>query len=574
MPMKKSFFMTLILPSFFIFSSFAIAAAPDAGQILTEQRQLEQKHLEQFPSEYEKGMEGPALVDTGVKVPVKNFKFSGDTDVASDAELQKLVKDSVGKELGFAELQMLAERVQTYLRERGYLLARVYLPQQDVTSGAIEFVIVAGRVEGKIKVDVQSPRRIQEPVLEKMANQPVPEGGAIRLKSIERAVLLMNDLPGLSARAFLDRGDKAGTSRVTIKAKEGPLVSGLVSVDNYSGRYTGTWRRIAQVALNDPFGQGDRVDIALINAEDLLYQGRIGYTASLASNGTVGNIAFSRLNYEIGDDLASLRSQGTAQTILGGVSHPLVRTRKASLWAGTGFEYFGLEDKSNDLVTSHRNLPVGNINFNGNFFDGFGKGGFTNIALFFYNGRVNMSNGKSDDAAGPHNVGDFFRSTYSIARLQRVTKNVSFFGSARGQYSDSNLDSSQKFILGGPTGVRAYPVGEASGDQGHAITFETRLDIPHLSAWTRTQLVGFFDAGYIQLHKSTWANAVTNASGQNRYWLKGAGPGISVEKDETYSVRFSYAFKVGDNPGRNSTDNDADNHNDKGRFWLQTVIWF
>ena len=38
------------------------------------------------------------------------------------------------------------------------------------------------------------------------------------------------------------------------------------------------------------------------------------------------------------------------------------------------------------------------------------------------------------------------------------------------QLSSKNLDSSEKFTLGGIGGVEAYPSGEASGDEGRKIS--------------------------------------------------------------------------------------------------------
>ena len=158
--------------------------------------------------------------------------------------------------------------------------------------------------------------------------------------------------------------------------------------------------------------------------------------------------------------------------------------------------------------------------------------------------------------------------------LQRVTQQIALFASLRGQLAGGNLDSSQKFILGGPSGVRAYPVGEASGDEGHALTLEGRFDVPNMPAWAATQLVGFFDSGWVKLHHDIYAGAITNATGKNDYWLNGAGVGLNIGKAGQYSVRTTYARTLGDNPGRSATGKDADNRSEDNRFWLQALVWF
>jgi hemolysin activation/secretion protein len=555
----------------------ALAAQPDAGTLLQEQRQLLPTLPDRLPRDASPETVQPPLVDRGVKVHIRGFRFTGRYEgMASEAELQALVRGSVGKELGFAELQQLAAAVTAYLREkRGLLLARAYLPQQDVTEGIIEIAILAGRIDSKVRIDVQPPARIETALLAGIAARAVPAGSPARMEGIERAVLLMNDLPGINARASLETGAAPGTTRLVVHAAEGPLVNGLISGDNYGDRHTGDLRATGLVSVNDPFGRGDQLSLSLTGAERLL-QGRAAYAVPLGAGGWTWNAAYTGLAYELGKDLESLKAKGRADTFATGLSYPLLRSRSASLWSGLGLEYLLLTDEANGVRTRDRKIPVGNATLTGSFFDAFGGGGLTSASLILTAGRVDLSSlaaHQADDDAGPRTSGDFARGTYSLARLQRLSGRVALFGSLRGQFASGNLDSSQKFILGGPTGVRAYPVGEAPGDEGHALTVETRYDLPYLPAWTATQLVGFFDTGWVKLHHAPWPGAITNATGRNDYWLSGGGVGLNVGKAGLYSLRISYAHKVGPNDGRSAAGRDADNRSDDGRFWLQLLIW-
>ncbi len=560
-----------------IYARPATAAAPDAGQMLNQQRQPGSQLPDRLPREEPEKVERPALEDTGVRVVVKGFRFSGYQGLATEPELQALLAESIGQELGFAQLQDLAGRVTAFLRnQKGYLLARAYLPRQEITDGIVEIAVIAGRIDGRVRVNVKSPRRISQRLLEKMAARAIPAGKAIRMEDMERAVLLMNDLPGIDSQASLGPGAAAGTTRVTIDVAEGALLDGLVSGDNYGDRYTGTWRGTGQVAVNDPFGRGDRLSLAVTGAEHMV-QGTVGYALPLGATGLSGTLDYTGLYYEVGADMAHLNAKGRADTFAVGLRYPLLRSRRATVRAGIGVQYLMLRDKANGIDTSDRKLPVKNATLQGNFFDAFGGGGLTIASLAVYNGRLDLTglaSGETADAAGPRRAGDFHRGTYSLARLQRITRQISLFGAVRGQVADGNLDSSQKFILGGPTGVRAYPVGEASGDEGHALTVETRFDLPYAPAQTDIQLIGFLDTGIVRLNKNPWPTAMTNATGSNAYSLSGAGAGISAGKPGRYSIRASYAHKIGDNPGRTTAGNDVDNLSNDGRFWLQAVAWF
>ncbi|HWH68029.1 MAG TPA: POTRA domain-containing protein, partial [Candidatus Sulfotelmatobacter sp.] len=121
---------------------------PDAGSLTHQQEQLGQGVVEAFPEEGISEVLRPALnVLQGMKVSVQAIRFSGGVGLVPEAKLQALVREAVGKELGFAGLQALAERVTAYLRREGWLLARAYLPRQDITEGKVEITILKGRLE-------------------------------------------------------------------------------------------------------------------------------------------------------------------------------------------------------------------------------------------------------------------------------------------------------------------------------------------------------------------------------------------------------------------------------------------
>ena len=569
--------LNLLAAASLLLATTAFAAPPDAGTLLNEQRQPGSGLPDRLPKPDTSTVERPPLADSGARITVKEFRFSGLGTIATEAELQTLVRDQIGRQLSFGELQGVAALITKYLREKkGYLLARAYLPRQDVTAGIIEIAIVSGRLDGKVKVNRKTGTRASQSLLEGIANRAVPVGSVVRMENLERATLLMNDLPGLTSKSSLQPGSVPGTTSVIIDASEGPLLSGSVSTDNQGDRYTGIWKSTGQIAVNDPFGLGDQLSLSFTGAENML-QGRAAYALPLGSTGLSWSLSYTGLYYELGGDLANLNSNGRADTLSTGLSYPLVRSRNASIWAGLTFEYLLMNDKANGATTRDRTIPVGNGSLTGSFLDGFGGGGMTNVNLTLYGGSLDLSGHSDSQAAddlGPKTSGGFFRATYSLGRLQRITDQLALSVSARGQFAGGNLDSSQKFILGGPTGVRAYPSGEASGDEGHAFTAELRLDLPFMPKWAETQVIGFMDSGWVKLHDTLWPGSISSASGKNDYWLSGGGAGLNIGKQGLYSIRASYARTIGINDGRSTTGKDSDNRSDKDRVWLQAMIWF
>lgn len=552
----------------------AYAAPPDAGQILREQRQAPVTLPDRLQQPEEKTPERLPLTDTGVKVTVREFRFTGINGIATPAELQELVKGSVGKELSMVELRLVAALVTDYLRQKGYLLARAYLPKQDVTEGVIEIAVIAGRLEGDATIRMKEPWRLREEVLKGYASRGSKSGTPLNNQQLERSLLLMNDLPGISARGALEQGSSPGSTRFVIEAQEGPMLSGLIAADNFGNRYTGVLRGTAQAAINDPLGLGDQMVISFVGAEKLA-QWSASYALPLGNSGLRGEIAYTGLNYEIGKELSSLDADGQADTAMARIRYPWIRSRAFSLWQGLGYEFRYLEDRVAGNDTRERKLHIGATDLNASMYDTIGGGGLTNFRVAAAYGELDLTIATDAvaDAAGPKAEGSYTKFNYSLSRLQHITKAVTLFASVSGQLSNNNLDSSEKFILGGPTGVRAYPVGEASGDEGHGMTLEARYDLPYKTSLGDVQLIGFYDAGKIRLHHETWTNSVVSATGENDYWLKGGGLGLNLSKAGRYAARASWSHTIDDNPGRSTSGRNADGQKDDSRFWLQMIVW-
>lgn len=557
--------------------------APDAGQILQEQRKTDSRMPERLPQ-----MEGepslrPALKSTGgVRVQVKSLQFSGHTGLATDAELQALLADAVGQQLDMGQLQQLADRVTQHLKAKGWLLARAYLPQQDVTDGTIEISIVRGRIEGGIdgeglRLDTKLSRLDKKVVKETLKQALFSDGDdAMHTLKLERALLLLNDLPGISARSTIEKGDVAGTSRLAVEVDEGPLVTGSVAADNYGNRYTGSDRLTAQLSVNDPLGIGDQVTLMAATAARL-NQAVVGYSLPLGHDGLRAGISHTALRYRIGEELAANESRGEAATTSLNLSYPFIRRRDQNLRGQLGYETKSLKDETLGVVQKDRRIENFIVGLSGDSHDQLGGGGLSNFSVVGTHGDADLSRVSSDVTgdATARTAGKFSKLNYSLARLQKITDQYSLFGSFSGQTASKNLVSSEKFMLGGPNGVRAYPSSEGSGDEGMLATMEVRYDPSERFAGGNLQFTGFVDAGHISLNKRPWSGSPGNATDRNSYSLAGAGVGVNYTQLGYYTLRAMWATKLGDNPGRAAvSNNDSNGRRDNSRFWLQALIWF
>ncbi len=563
----------------------AAQVPPSAGQLLNEQQRT-------LPPAPPAGAAPPtagtapaapsadALPAAGLTVQLRSVRFSGATELAASENLAALAAPSIGRTLGHGELRQIAEAATRQLRSRGYVLARAYLPRQDLTDGNLEIAVVAGRLQsGPGRVAVTGQTRIDPARLQAIAESALPDGRPLQGGDLERAVLLVNDVPGITARSTLERGSEPGTSRLVVEATEGPLAQGSAWTDNYGNRSTGSARVGAQVLVNDPLRLGDAVSLGVSKSSGSTLA-LLNYSVPLTPSGLRLNAGASYLRYHVDQEaFAPLDLRGTAKSGQIGLSYPVLRTRAANLTAAATYDHRRLDDDA--LGTRVRERQVDGLTFSlsGNSIDTFAGGGLWDGAASLTTGRADLGGNAIDrivDSLTARTDGSFQKVVLRANRLQNLGgapgSEWTLFAGATGQLASGNLDSSEKFILGGPSGVRAYPVGEAAGDQGLLGTVELRRNLD-VGGDRKLQGLAFVDAGRVRLHKNAWPGSLINADGTNEYSLAGAGVGANFWVGR-WTLRAAVAHTIGNNPGRSLAGLDADGRSSKWRGWVQAAYAF
>ena len=554
-------------------TAWAQTAPPDAGSLMGTVKEPAQAPRKS-PSFDVRQEVRPALNATSdFKVAVKGFRISGNT-VFSEAELLLLVQGLAGKDLDLAALDQAAAEVSNYYRSNGYFVARAYLPAQEIKAGNVEIAVIEGRL-GNITVKSGAGTRLYEQRAQQIVTAAAAPGQPITERNIERGLLLLNDLPGVNVKSTLVPGATPGTSDLVVEATEGSLLGSSFDIDNYGNRYTGRTRAGASVYINDPQGIGDQITLRAMSSGQGMDYMRGSYLAPLGTSGSKLGVALSGMNYKLGGDFAVLNPKGkaTVASIFG--LHPFIRSRGLNLYGNLGYDHKSIRD---DMIPSftEKRINVINTGLSGDSRDGFGGGGMWNYGATYVSGKLDITGNPTainTDLVTVKTQGSYNKINYNVARLQRLNDSLSLYGAISGQSASKNLDTSEKFMLGG-LGVRAYPVGEAPGDEGYLFNLEARYDVQGF-ALGNMQVLGFYDTGRVVLHRTLytgWNGARLDFP--NRYKLSGMGLGLNFYGSSSYSVRFSYAWKIGNNPARDINNRDSDNTNDNGRLWVQAVKWF
>jgi len=560
---SRSVWVGSILATCLAATSANAQALPDAGAV---RQQIEQSRQESLPEQSASQFAGPAPLESigGATVDVTAFRFDGNTRLTHE-DLTKAVAGFVGRSLTFTDLQNAAIAAANAYRDAGWVV-RAYLPRQDVTSGVITIQIIEAKL-GAVRVEAPATR-ISAHRLQRFVESGQKSGEPLSVDALDRKLLLVNDLPGVSAMGRLAPGANDAQTDLIVSASDSALVNGAVTADNAGSRFTGSQRVIASASLNDRIGLGDRVDALLLHSRGTDYV-NLGFSMPIGSAGWRAGISGSHLSYDIvTEEFSALDAHGTSNSVELQGSYPLIRTRLKNLYLSLAADEGQYKNESVGMTVTDYSVASATIGLRGNRFDQWFGGGANTASVLIRQGKVDLSDSPNEvaDSLTTRTAGSYRKFSVTISRLQALSDRFSLFGSLQMQMASKNLDSSEKLYLGGSQAVRAYPADEAGGSEGFLLNLESRAKIlPSLSA------TAFVDWGHVTVNKE---NDIAGAASPNQITLKGAGVSAAYLAPFGLSISATYTHRIGSNPNATSNGSDQDGTLKKNRFWLQASMPF
>ncbi len=486
------------------------------------------------------------------KIHVATISITGQ-NLYSEEVLAPLIQDAYGKDLTLGELEVYARRITQFFREQGYLVARAVIPAQTIENGAVTIQVLIGQYD---QIQVRNDSALRKTAIDRVLS-PLKSGDYIHKETLERTLLLLSATDGISSKATLTAGGTPGTSNLVISLTDTAKATGQAYIDNHGSRYTGKNRFGFNYNLHNLSGEGDTLSLGTILGKDM-DDYSLSYQLPTGGQGAKLGIGYSRSHYTLGEQFADLDASGIAKITSIYESFTLRRSRDFNLTGRIGFDHKELEDRINYFGSnSRKSANIWKLGISGDSRDNRG-GGYNSFGLTFSLGQLRMDSADAVAAdSSAHTAGHYNKTNLNLYRIQSVNNRLNLHLSFAGQLASKNLDSSEKISLGGPSGVRAYPVNEASGDEGYVVTGELRWNLPD----PRVQLTAFVDGGHVMLNKAPWTTEANSRT------LSGAGLGIILSRPGDYALRLDYAWKMSSSKAVSDTDR-------AGRFWLQGVKYF
>lgn len=414
------------------------------------------------------------------------------------ADIAAIYADQIGREISLAGLYGIADAVKIAYREAGYFLARVIVPAQTIADGQARLLVLEGYVNA-IRQD-QTIGPVDDLIAAYL--RPVLDEKPLRLATLERALLLANDIPGVTVTGTLRPSPDAVGAAELIVSADRKLVDGVIVVDNFGDEFTGTWEGAAGLAINalTPFGErigvlGFATDPRRENNEKV---GQVTTAWRLGGDGIVVDTLFSYGDSNPGADLRQLGFE--SETLLAGlgVAYPFVRSRDWNLTGRAAFDYLNTDTNYDFGEFTSDRLRVLEVAVSGDARDAW-RGATTATAAFRQGLPILDATRRSENAKSrPDGTGTSSVIQGSISRQQQLVHRFSAFATVAGQYAFNDTLADEEFNLGGTQFGRGYDFNELSGDHGIGFTGELQytqsLDLPVLD---RFQIFGFYDAGQV-----------------------------------------------------------------------------
>jgi len=474
----------------------------------------------------------PRAVDE-VHFKLTGIMITGATTIPPTV-FKPLWESKIGKDITLADILAIADQIEAAYRARGYLLVRAYVPPQRVANGLFTINVVEGYLAN---VTVQGG---DDDVRSQIHGylRPATAARPLTSETIERGLLLTNDIPGITAAGVLKPSpDTPGASDLVVDVVQ-PWATGGLAVDNRGSRFSGIWTIAGDVEFNSIFGADQLAATVTASPASTLGQvaGSLRYRRPLWDDGLIGSLIASVTHGEPGSTLTAFNVLTDSWAVGPRLTYPVIRTRDETLLLDGGFTVQDARVYVLGSSISHdkwRVLDIGGTYQRNNI--AFLNSGSWSVTFDVAQGLPFLDASPNRDPADPA------RPNPAISRLggkMDFTKVTAFsrlsvplggsFGvvfSGQGQFSFAKLITGEQVAFGGTQIGRGYDPGAITGDDGLGGSLELRYDYRVGKEWLQAVEPYVYVDG-----AQTWYNAeplgsslvdqnIASVGGGVRFWL-------------------------------------------------------
>jgi len=526
-----------------LFARVVFAQVPLEAQSENIEKSLRQSLPKEFPPDPKAPKVTNKTGPTG-KVPaagptffLKKIKLTGNS-VISDERLMSLVDLGEGQDVNLSMLNAMADKITAFYASEGYLLARAFIPKQEIKDNTVVITIFEGRIN---KVIVQGNKKLSKESIEKRM-KIIQNQLAIKEETLERVLLELNEMMGVEVATVLKPGELPGTSDLVLDVTESKPYTVSFDSDNFGSRYTGPERYGLSMTYANIFNLGDQFATRWTRSEWGQNSFASFFTFPINAYGTRMKLNHTFLENELGDSLKHLAAGGTFTAYGLEVSQLVHKSRTASFSVRTRLDVKHVENEAQGRNTTKDNLMNVSLGFAGNQSDSF-------LGRTFYDLNLEMGLRERDSgralASRKGGHGEIFTTYINLTRLQSAKILNSYFTlKFQGQYNTDRALTSYLFGIGGMGSVRGYPLSGFQGDHGFNVSAEYTVPFPRDVSCGQNSLSGLCKilsfTSFVD-HGQTYVRAKQEGEVDQHITSAGGGLKLNLPKIEGKRPAFRFA---------------------------------
>ncbi len=373
-------------------------------------------------------------------------------------------------------IEAVADTITSIYREKGFILAKAYIPKQKVRDGIVTLTLLLGEL-GDIKVE--DNKRVSSTLVENVFKRDLYK--PVTNDSINEALYLINDIPGVDAQGYFSPGEQVGDTLMTVKVTEEKWVTSNIRLDNHGSENTSENRAYADIYVHNPLGIGDEVYIGVLNSFDpgsttygsFRYNTFITNPRVRASIGTSTNDFVSR----------NIRQEGapvfTGASDVSDISLSYIFKRSRVRNFSTELKYMDIQTELDNAanLTTTEDVKKTSLSFN---FDVLNE-----KRRQLYIGSVGLhsastfeTGGFEGDVTGDDKFLTFDLSMLTFFKIPFTKKKTRFLTKTSGQYAGKAISNLNQINLTGPSRARGFGVNGFQADDGMYLGVDWIFDFP------------------------------------------------------------------------------------------------
>ena len=486
-------------------------------------------------------------------VPLKPGLTITNNHLLERSSFAQIANQYIGQPMDEARMRALQREIILYYRKHDRPLVDVLYPEQEVSNGMLQVIVIEGRLK-EVKVQDRNGNpytngwsgvKFMQESIHLRTNDVITESRVV--KDLD----WINRNPFRSVEAYYEPDKREyGLTSILLRVDEQRQWSADFGYEDSGSIITSENRLIFGATWGKAFGLTDnqfRYSFTADPSFELLRVHSASYYMPLPWQ---HGLRLTGYYLDVTGDLgggSTLSGRSYQASMRYEVPLPSIKRYQHEASIGLDFKHNDNNLFFNEVsfVNTPTEIFQAAAGYSAILPDPWGQTSLSIQGYFSPGGVTDLNTDEAFNLARPQAKADYIYGRFNAERVTRLPGDFSWIVRGIAQVANGNLLPSEQLGMGGFSTARGYEEREANGDQGYFFSNELRtpaVSIIHLFTqkfpWDdRVQILGFWDYGEV--------GNINLLSGEKpHYRFSSVGPGLRYTMSRHLSLRFDYGWQL------------------------------